>query len=97
MTKREYILFILNDLKWVWNLAEPFLVLVDKIDKKDDKLLNSLYILLKKNIENINDKKVINIFNENKRKLKKSLLDEKNQDEYDNMHILDMEKELNII
>ena len=49
MTKKEYIQFILNDLKWVWSLADSFLVLVDKIDEKDN-LLNSLYGLIGKNV-----------------------------------------------
>jgi hypothetical protein len=45
MTKKEYIKYILEEFKGVWELSEPFLKVIDIVN--DDEIINLFFIFLK--------------------------------------------------
>ncbi len=95
MNQKEYITHILNDLKGIWELAEPFLKVINIVD--DEKIIILFFKFLKWCIKNFSDKKAIEILEKHREKLKIYLDDEKNEYKYEKKELLELEKELEIL
>jgi hypothetical protein len=95
MTKKEYIKYILKELKGVWELSEPFLKVIDIVN--DDEIINLFFIFLKRNIKKCKDKKAINILKKHRDKLKLYLNEEKKEESNDRNELLELEDKLEIL
>ena len=96
MTKKEYIIYLLEDLKDIWNFADSLLGIINKLDDNNE-LIDKLFIFLKANIEKVNDKKLNEAFLRSKEKLKENIKEEKAEKWEDESELNDLEKELEIL
>ena len=96
MTKKEYIIYLLEDLKDIWNFADSLLGIINKLDDNNE-LIDKLFIFLKANIEKVNDKKLNEAFLRSKEKLKEKIKEEKAEKLEDESELNDLEKELEIL
>jgi len=93
MTKKEYILKILEKLKDDWLLAKWLAKVIWEVN--DEKLLNSMYKIFNKVVNNISDEKIKEKFNKSVLFVKKKRLAEKNekQEDFEELDILEKELE----
>jgi len=70
MTKKEYLLYILNSLEKDWDIAKWLKIIINDLENKDDKILNELFNIFKSAILKVNDKKILQTFNKSFNKLK---------------------------
>lgn len=93
MTKKEYILKILEKLKDDWLLAKWLAKVIWEVN--DEKLLNSMYKIFNKVVNNISDEKIKEKFNKSVLFVKKKRLAEKNekQENFEELDILEKELE----
>ena len=95
MTKKEYILKILETLKDDWPVAKWLAIVI--LELEDEKLLEAMYKIFNKSINNIKDKNLKKKFSETVSAMKEMRLTEKKDREHDFEELEDLEKTLNLL
>ena len=90
MTKKEYILKILETVKQDWELAR-WLAIITVNQKEDSKILDLIFNLLKEALKDFKNSEFREKIQDSMRNLKKALLDEKQEIAEE---LLNYEKEL---